>query len=66
MTYLQSLDNALDLFIEFIFCNSDFYFPDGSKNCMVATYIFSSVYSKASAIFISMTTFSVKWLQVIL
>ena len=41
---LQSLDKALDLFIEFKFCESDFYFLDGSKNCMVATYNFGSVY----------------------
>ena len=42
---LQSLDKALDLFIEFKFCKSDFYFLNGSKNCMVATYNFSSVYA---------------------
>ena len=41
---LQSLDKALDLFIEFKFCESDFYFLNGSKNCMVATYNFGSVY----------------------
>ena len=29
---LQSLDKALDLFIEFQFCESDFYFLNGSKN----------------------------------
>ena len=40
---LQSLDKALDLFIEFKFCESDFYFLTGSKNCMVATYNFGSV-----------------------
>ena len=40
---LQSLDKALDLFIEFKFCESDFYFLNGSKNCMVATYNFGSV-----------------------
>ena len=34
---LQSLDKALDHFIEFKFCESDFYFLNGSKNCMVAT-----------------------------
>ena len=28
---LQSLDKALDLFIEFKFCESDFYFLNGSK-----------------------------------
>ena len=44
MTYLQSLDKALDLFIYFKFCKSDFYFLNGSKNCMVATYNFGSVY----------------------
>ena len=37
---LQSLDKALDLFIEFKICESDFYFMNGSKNCMVATYNF--------------------------
>ena len=42
--YLQSLDIALDSFIEFKFCESDFYFLNGSKNCMVATYNFGSVY----------------------
>ena len=41
---LQSLDKALDIFIEFKFCESDFYFLNGSKNCMVATYNFGSVY----------------------
>ena len=41
---LQSLDKALDLFIEFKFCENDFYFLNGSKNCMVATYNFGSVY----------------------
>ena len=44
--YLQSLDKALDLLIEFKFCESDFYFLNGSKNCMVATYNFGSVYKK--------------------
>ena len=43
---LQNLDKALDLFIEFNFCESDFYFLNGSKNCMVATYNFGSVYSQ--------------------
>ena len=41
---LQNLDKASDLFIEFKFCESDFYFLNGSKNCMVATYNFGSVY----------------------
>ena len=41
---LQSLDKALDLFTEFKFCESDFCFLNGSKNCMVATYNFGSVY----------------------
>ena len=41
---MQSLDKALDLFLEFKFCESDFYFLNGSKNCMVATYNFGSVY----------------------
>ena len=41
---LQGLDIALDIFIEFKFCKSDFYFLSGSKNCMVATYNFGSVY----------------------
>ena len=40
---LQSLDKAVDLFIEFKFCVSDFYLLNGSKNCMVATYNFGSV-----------------------
>ena len=44
MTYLQSLDKALNSFIEFKFCESDFYFLNGNKNCMVATYNFGSVY----------------------
>ena len=42
---LQNLDKALDLFIEFNFCESDFYSLNGSKNCMVATYNFDSVYT---------------------
>ena len=42
---LQSLDKALDLFIEFKLCESDFYFLKGSKNGMVATYNFGSVLS---------------------
>ena len=42
---LQSLDKALDLFIEIKFCESDFYLQNGSKNCMVATYNFGSVYT---------------------
>ena len=42
---LPSLDKALDLLIEFNFCESDFYFLNGSKNCMVATYNFGSLYS---------------------
>ena len=41
---LQSLDKALDLSIEFKFCESDFYLLNGSKNCIVATYSFGSVY----------------------
>ena len=41
---LQSLDKALGLFIEFKFWESDFYFLNKSKNCMVATYNFGSVY----------------------
>ena len=42
---LQSQDKALDFFIEFKFCESDFYFLNGSENCMVATYNFCSVYN---------------------
>ena len=42
---LQSLDKAVDLFIEFKFCESDFYLLNGNKNCMVATYNFGSVYT---------------------
>ena len=45
LTYLQSLDKALGLLIDLKFCESDFYFLNGSKNCMVATYNFGSVYS---------------------
>ena len=41
---LQSLNKALDLLIVFKFCESDFSFLNGSKNCMVATYNFGSVY----------------------
>ena len=41
---LQSLVKALDLFIEFKFCESDIYYLNGSKNCLVATYNFGSVY----------------------
>ena len=41
---LQSLNKALDLLIEFKFCESDFYFLNKSKNCMVATFNFGSVY----------------------
>ena len=41
---LPRLDKALDLFIEFKFCEGHFYFLNGSKNCMVATYNFGSVY----------------------
>ena len=40
---LQSLDEALDLFIEFKLCESEFYFLNGSKQFMVATYNFGSV-----------------------
>ena len=42
---LKSLNKALDIFIEFEFCESDFYFLNGIKNCMVATYNFGSVYT---------------------
>ena len=41
---LQSLDKALGLFKEVKFCESDFYFLNGSKKCMVATYNFGSVW----------------------
>ena len=41
---LQSLNKVLDLLIEFKFCESDYYFLNRSKNCMVATYNFGSVY----------------------
>ena len=41
---MQSLDKALDLFLEFKFCESDFYFLNGNKNCMVATYNFGLMY----------------------
>ena len=42
---LQSLDKASGLLIEFKFCESDFYFLNGSKNCVVATYNLGSVYT---------------------
>ena len=41
---LESLDKALDLLIEFKFCESDFYFLNGNKKYMVATDNFGSVY----------------------
>ena len=41
---LRSLNKTLDLLIEFKFCEGNFYFLNGSKNCMVATYNFGSVY----------------------
>ena len=44
MTYLQIFVKASDLFIEFKFCEKIFYFLNGSKFCMVATYNFGSVY----------------------
>ena len=44
---LQSLDKALDLIIEFHkFREGDFYFLNGSKKFMMATYNFGSVYFK--------------------
>ena len=46
---LQSLDKALDLFIEYEFCESDLFFLNGSKTCMVATYNFGSVYMKTNS-----------------
>ena len=42
---LQNLDKALDLFIEFKFCESEFYFLNRSKTGMMATYNFGSVYT---------------------
>ena len=56
MTYLQSLDKALELFIEFKFCESDFYFLNGDKNCMVATYNFGSVYTEVMSRLMNKTT----------
>ena len=50
---MQSLDKALDLFLEFKFCESDFYFLNGSKNCMVATYNFDSVYTQMFFFFVN-------------
>ena len=41
------------LLIEFKFCESDFYFLNWSKNCVVATYNFGSVYIKEHTIEIS-------------
>ena len=40
---IYSLNKALDLLIEFKVCESDFYFLNRSKICMVATYNFGSV-----------------------
>ena len=40
---LECLDKAFDLLIEYKFCESDFYFLNGSKNCMVPTYNFGSM-----------------------
>ena len=42
---MQSLYKAFDLFIEFKFCERDFYFLTGSKNRMAATNNFDSVYT---------------------
>ena len=42
--HLQSHDKALELFIEFKFCERDFNFLNRSKNYMVATHNFGSVY----------------------
>ena len=64
MTYLQSLDKALDLFKEFKFCESDFYFLNGSKNCMVATYNFGSVYTTFAfkiTLIVFLIVFRVMW-----
>ena len=41
--HLHSLGKALDLLIEFKFCESDVYFLNGSKTCMLATHNFGSV-----------------------
>ena len=41
---LQSLDKALDFFIELNFCKSDLYSLNSLKKCKVAIYNFGSVY----------------------
>ena len=48
---LQRLDKALDLFIEFKCCESDFYFLNRSKKFMNATYNFGLVYIKEIEIY---------------
>ena len=40
---LQSLDKALDCFIELKFCKSDLYFLNRRNKCKVATYNLGSV-----------------------
>ena len=42
--YGQAKDSITESFAVFKFCESDFHFLNGSKNCMVATYNFGSVY----------------------
>ena len=41
---MQSLNKALDFFIELKFCKSDFYFLNRCKKCKVAIYNIVSVY----------------------
>ena len=46
---MQSLDKALDFFIELTFCKSDFYFLNRPKICKVFTYNILSVYEDTCA-----------------
>ena len=42
--YLQSLDKALDCFIDLKFCHSGFYFLNRRKQCKVAVYSVGLMY----------------------
>ena len=59
MTYLQSLDKALDLFVEFKFCESDVY-NNASVILNVATYWlalpFISIVNNVSVIISNLVT----------
>ena len=50
MTKFAESRQSLGRFIEFKFCESDFYFLNGSKNCTVATCNFGSVYDTDSLV----------------